>query len=84
MVFRKNRKMAKLNASAGNCFFNGAGPQKLSSGAGESLIFMFFLFFRKKNAKKMSSNFAKIELSFEPELNFCNFWGLQNEPPKAL
>ena len=26
----------------------------------------------------MTTKIAKIELSFEPELNFCNFWGLQN------
>ena len=32
----------------------------------------------------MSTNIAKIELSFEPELNFCNFGGLENEPPRAL
>ena len=38
----------------------------------------------QKSEKNMSTTNAKIELSFEPELNFCNFWGLQNEPPKAL
>ena len=43
----------KLNASAENSSFNGTGPQKLSSGAGESLIFMFFLFFRKKRLKNV-------------------------------
>ena len=32
----------------------------------------------------MSTTDAKIELWFEPELNFCTFWGLENEPPKAL
>ena len=32
----------------------------------------------------MSTKIAKIELSVEPELNFCNFLGLQNEPSKAL
>ena len=41
-------------------------------------------FATKKSEKNMSTTNAKIELSFEPELNFCNFWGLQNEPPKAL
>ena len=33
------------------------------------------MFCKKKTAKKMSTKIAKIELSFEPELNFCNFWG---------
>ena len=41
-------------------------------------------FATKKSEKNMSTTNAKIELSFEPELNFCNFGGLQNEPPKAL
>ena len=65
-------------------FFYATGPQKLSSRSNESSIFMFFYFLAKKKAKQMPSDFAKIELSFEPELNFCNFWGLQNDPPKAL
>ena len=39
---------------------------------------------KKQVNKNMSRKIAKIELSFEPELNFCNFWGLQNDPPKAL
>ena len=38
----------------------------------------------QKCEKNMSTTNAKIELWFEPELNFCTFWGLQNEPPKAL
>ena len=41
-------------------------------------------FATKISEKIMSRQIAKIELSFEPELNFCNFWELQNEPPKAL
>ena len=45
---------------------------------------VFYYFSQNKHAKQMSSKIAKIELSFEPELNFCNFGGLQNEPPKAL
>ena len=66
--------------------FYGTGPQTLSSGAGESYFFLwFFTFFaNKKLQNKMSTTIAKIELSFEPELNFCIFGGLENEPPKAL
>ena len=41
-------------------------------------------FAKKKSEKNMSTTNAKIELWFEPELNFCTFWGLENEPPKAL
>ena len=77
--------MAKPYTSAYNAFFNGTGPQKLSSRSNESSIFMFFYnLCKNKTAKQMLTKIAKIELSFEPELNFCNFWGLQNEPPKAL
>ena len=44
----------------------------------------FFIFLAKNMQHKLSTNIAKIELSFEPELNFCNFLWLKNEPPKAL
>ena len=60
------------------------GPQKLSSRSNESSIFMFFIIFAKKSEKNTSTEIAKIELSFEPELNFCNFGGFEHEPPRAL
>ena len=80
----QNTKMTKPYTSAWNVFLM---QQVLKSWAlvrTRAQFSCFFYFFAKKKAKKRPSDFAKIELSFEPELNFCNFWGLQNEPPKAL
>ena len=75
-------KMTKLNASAWNVFF----MQQVRTTPPYSIPVAqnYRYFATKKSEKNMSTKIAKIELSFEPELNFCNFWGLQNEPPKAL
>ena len=75
-------KMTKLNASAWNAFF----MQQVRTTPPYSIPVAqnYRYFATKKSEKNMSTKIAKIELSFEPELNFCNFWGLQNEPPKAL
>ena len=59
---RQNSQNGETQCKCIKLFFNGTGPQKLSSGAGESLIFMFFIF-RKKKCKKNV-------------LEFCENWAL--------
>ena len=66
-------KMTKLNASRGNTFF----MQQVRTTPPYSIRVAqnYRYFATKKSEKNMSTTDAKIELSFEPELNFCNFLG---------
>ena len=75
-------KMTKLNASRWECFFMQQVRTTPPYSIRVALNFRYFA--KKKSEKNMSTTNAKIELWFEPELNFCTFWGLENEPPKAL
>ena len=80
----QNTKMTKPYTSACNVFLM---QQILKSWAlvrTRAQFSCFFIFRAKKCEKHMPTNIAQIELSFERELDFYNFGGLENEPPRAL
>ena len=77
-------KMAKPYTSLRNAFFMQQVRKSWAVVRTRAQFSCFLINFAKENEKNMSTKIAQIEISFEPELNFCNFWWLQNEPPKAL
>ena len=84
-VFRKNRKW-RNSMQVGETLFL---CNRYAPGRRIVMAVRFFLIFAKKiSEKKVQKNSTKkctwSAYSDGDSLNFCHFWGLQNEPPKAL
>ena len=72
---RRNSQNGETQCKCRTLFFNGTGPQTLSSGAGESLIFMFFYFLQEKMQKKCLRKLRKLSSRSNQSSTFAFFWG---------
>ena len=72
---RQNSQNGETQCKCIKRFFNGTGLQKLSSGAVESLIFMFFYFLQNKMQNKCPRKLRKLSSRSNHSSTFAIFGG---------
>ena len=76
-------KLTKPYTSAWNVFFYATSPQKLSSRAGESSIFMFFHNSRQKMWKKYANEYCLNWALVRTRVRCLQFWGARKWASKS-